>query len=318
MNLAWRLASSAFCALALLLDTAALAEAVTVQDSKGREIRIDDASRIVSIGGAVTEILYALGRADRIVGVDATSLYPKEAIKTKPNVGYYRQLSPEGVLSLAPSLILAADGSGPKDAVSVLESASVPFVRVPDTYDGEGILKKIDIVAAATDSVPQGKCLAQWVRNELSALASMRSAIRKPVRVMFILSFAGDKPMVAGRNTAADGLMKLAGAVNVFDGIDGYKAVNEEAVLAAAPDWVLSMNRSGVPNLDASQIFSKAAFAATPAARQKQFFSMDGLYMLGFGPRTARAARDLSRALYPELNAGHLPSDEGAAATCAQ
>lgn len=317
MNSAKRTAGTVVCAIALLLGAAAPAPAITVQDSQGREIRIADASRIVSVGGAVTEILYALGLADRIVGVDATSQHPVEALKTKANVGYYRQLSPEGVLGLGPSLILAADGSGPKEAVSVLEAAAIPFVRIPDSYDGKGILEKIRIVAAATDSGVRGECLSKLVESDLSALASMRMQVRTPARVMFVLSFVGDKPMVAGRGTAADGLIKLAGGVNIFDGFEGYKVVNEEAVLAAAPDWILAMKRSG-HDLDAAGIFSKAAFNATPAAKRKQYFSMDGLYMLGFGPRTARAARDLSRTLYPDLKAERLPSDESATPVCSQ
>ena len=79
---------------------------------------VKDASRIVSIGGAVTEILYALGLKDRVVAVDATSLYPDEALKQKPSVGYFRALSAEGVLGLNPSLVLAIDGAGPKETVS--------------------------------------------------------------------------------------------------------------------------------------------------------------------------------------------------------
>jgi iron complex transport system substrate-binding protein len=317
MNAVSRSVSSAVLSLLVLLQTGLAAPAFTVKDGHGRDITIKDPSRIVSIGGAVTEILYALGKADRIVGVDASSLYPVEALKTKPNVGYFRQLSPEGVLGLGPSLILAAEGSGPKEAVSVLEAASVPFVRVPDTYDAKGILDKIRIVAAASDSTRAGECLTKLVESDLAALAQMRKSIKKPARVMFILSFVGDKPMVAGRGTAADGLIKLAGGVNVFNDFEGYKPVNEEAVLAASPDWVIATQR-GNHALDPDAVFAKAAFSTTPAAQRKQFFSMEGLYMLGFGPRTARAARDLSRTLYPDLKAEALPSDQNATLACHQ
>src|SRR5262245_16400055 len=79
-------------------------------------------ARIVSIGGAVTEILYALGAEQRVVAVDTTSLYPERALKEKPNVGYMRALSAEGVLGLNPSLILASEGSGPKETIAVLKA----------------------------------------------------------------------------------------------------------------------------------------------------------------------------------------------------
>jgi len=295
---------------ALMLATfAGLSAAGTVRDSTGRDIVVRDASRIVSIGGAVTEILYALGQSDRVVAVDTTSLYPPEVLKTKPNVGYFRQLSPEGVIGLAPSVIIAADGAGPRETVAVLEQASIPFVRVPDHFDANGILEKIRIIGAATNTEKQAACLGQAVERDLAALSALRSGIKKPARAMFILSFINGRPMVAGRGTAADGIMRMSGAVNVFGDFEGYKIVNDEAVVAAAPEAVLAMQREGL-DLDAPRVFAHAAFRETPAARDKRFFAMEGLYMLGFGPRTARAARDLSLALYPDLAKAKLPSDE--------
>src|SRR5215510_1153296 len=106
-----------------------------------------DTSRIVSIGGAVTEILYALGLEQRIVAVDATSHYPPQALREKRNVGYFRALSPEGVLALNPSLILAIEGAGPKHAMTVIEAAGIGFVSVPDRFTGEGIIEKIRVIA---------------------------------------------------------------------------------------------------------------------------------------------------------------------------
>jgi iron complex transport system substrate-binding protein len=126
-----------------LIDRA-LADNITVKDTAGRSIAITDSSRIVSVGGAVTEILYALGLESRIIAVDSTSLYPPLALADKPSVGYMRQLSAEGVLGLDPSLVLAAEGSGPKDTIAVLEGASVPFVQIPDRFTGDGIVEKSD------------------------------------------------------------------------------------------------------------------------------------------------------------------------------
>ena len=85
--------------------------------------------------------------SDRIVAVDTTSLFPAEALKQKPNVGYMRALSAEGVLGLNPSLVLAIEGAGPKETIAVLEAATVPLVRVPDRYTGDGILEKIRLIA---------------------------------------------------------------------------------------------------------------------------------------------------------------------------
>jgi iron complex transport system substrate-binding protein len=293
---------------AVIGSDAALSNTVTVRDAAGREVAVADASRIVAIGGAVTEILYALGLSERIVAIDTTSLFPASALKEKPNVGYMRALSAEGVLGLNPSLVLAIDGAGPKETVSVLEQAAVPFVRVPDRYTGDGIVEKIKMIAEVTGAKVRGETLSCEVGGDLAEMAKLRAKVTKPRKVMFVISFLNGKPMVAGRNTAADGIIKLAGGVNAMDAYEGYKQIADEAVIAAGPDTVLVMQRPQ-DNLDAATVFSNAAFSATPAAAQKSFVSMDGLYLLGFGPRTAKAARDLAAQLYPALGREALPSE---------
>src|SRR3954468_3201089 len=115
-----------------VLGGAAVAAGITVHDARNRDVTISDPARIVSIGGAITEILYALGFEDRLARVDAPSLSPTSALGDKPKGGYMRQLSAEGVLGLNPSLVLAVQGSGPKETIDVLEAAKVPLVLVPE------------------------------------------------------------------------------------------------------------------------------------------------------------------------------------------
>jgi iron complex transport system substrate-binding protein len=299
----------AIAVLCVLGATPAPADGVTVRDANGRDVTITDASRIVSVGGAVTEILYALGLEERIVGVDTTSLYPPQALAEKPKVGYMRQLSSEGVLSLGPSLVLATEGAGPKETIAVLEAARVPFVRVPDRFTGEGIVEKIGLIAKATGTMARGDCLAGIARKDLNALDAVRRQVDRPRKVLFILSFLNGRPMVAGRHTAAAGMIKLAGAVNAITDYDGYKLASDEAVIAAQPDVILVMEREGF-RIDAHTVFGHPAFITSPAAANKAFVSMEGLYLLGFGPRSARAARDLAVAVYPSLSGGTMPSDE--------
>jgi iron complex transport system substrate-binding protein len=304
------LCAAAFVA-ALVASEGHRARAAMIRDAAGRTIAVNDTRRIVSVGGSVTEILYALGLEHQVVGVDTTSLFPERALKAKPNVGYMRQLSPEGVLGLAPSLILATEGVGPKEAIAVLEAARVPFVLVPDHFTAEGILEKLHFVAAAAGAVEHGECLEKRVKVDLDALAAMRARVGAPLRVLFVLSFANGRPMVAGRATAADGIIRLAGAVNAIDEYEGYKSISDEAIVAAKPDAILVMQRNQ-NNLTQDDVFAHAALAMTPAAQRKRLVSMEGLYLLGFGPRTAAAARDLAGSLYPTLISDPLPSERDA------
>ncbi|MBN9050191.1 MAG: ABC transporter substrate-binding protein [Rhizobiales bacterium] len=275
-----------------------------------------DTSRIVSVGGAVTEILYALGLQKQIVAVDSTSLFPRDVLKEKTNVGYLRQLSPEGVLGLNPTMIIAAEGAGPKETIEVIEQASIPFVHIPDHFSGDGIVEKIRLIATTTGRNATGDCLASQVQRDLDRLSALRRQIGAPARVLFILSFVNGRAMVAGSDTAADGIIKLAGGVNAMAGFRGYKPVSDEAILAAQPDTVLTMQRPDQA-LTADDVLRHPAFAQTRAARRKSFLSFDGLYLLGFGPRTASAAHDLALALYPTLSKD-APEPPAVSSSCLQ
>jgi iron complex transport system substrate-binding protein len=279
----------------------ARAEGTVIQDARGRDVTIGNTARIVSVGGAITEILYALGLQDKIVGIDTTSLYPPKALGEKPNVGYMRQLSAEGVLGLNPQLILAIEGSGPKETLDVLEAARIPFVSFPETYTEQGLIEKIKLVAHAMDADKRGACLAAAVSNDLTELKKLRDSVKQPARVMFVMSFLNGRAMVAGQHTAANEIIKLAGGINAVEGFEGYKQVNDEAIVAAKPDVILTMQR-GRDQVEAQTVFANPSFALTPAATKKAFVAMDGLYLLGFGPRTAAAARDLALSLYPNLS----------------
>ena len=256
---------------------------------------VSHASRLVSIGSSVTEIIYALGLEERLVARDSTSMYP-EAVTQLPDVGYMRQLSPEGVLSVDPDAILAVEGSGPPGTIEVLKKASVPFIAIPESFDRAGILAKIEHIGAALGEAGKAGELAARVDAELADAETATAGITERKRVLFVLSMQGGKILASGQGTAADGMILLAGGVNAVTGFHGYKQLTDEAVIGAAPDLVLMMDRGG-PGV-AEDPFASAALAATPAGQDKSLVRMDGLYLLGFGPRTATAVRDLSRALY--------------------
>ncbi|TPJ13647.1 hemin ABC transporter substrate-binding protein [Mesorhizobium sp. B2-7-2] len=255
-----------------------------------------DSSRIASIGGSITEIVYALGEEGCLVARDSTSNYPEAAAKL-PDVGYMRALSPEGVLSVNPTGILALQGSGPKEAVDVLKKSSVPFIEVPDRYNHEGILEKIRVVGKALGVGAKAEKLVAETDAKLTAAEKQTAAVKDRKRVLFVLSTQGGKILAAGSDTAADGIVKLAGAVNAVEGFSGYKSMTDEAIVSARPDVILTM-KGGGPPISEEELFANPAVASTPAGADRKMTSMGGGYLLGFGPRTADAIRDLAVSLY--------------------
>ncbi len=258
----------------------------------------DPAQRVLTLGGSVTEIAVALGAEDRLIGRDTTSTFPP-AVTSLPDVGYFRALSPEGVLALNPDLILSESGAGPQEALDVLQAAGIPFIMAGEDTTPNGLTAKIKTVANALDVPEAGKALAAEVAQGLQQARDRAAAVETPKRVLFILSLQGGRVMAGGEGSSADSIITLAGGINAGTGFQGYKQITDEAVLTAAPDVILMMDREGDLAINNDMVLAHPALSQTPAAKSGAIVRMDGLLLLGFGPRTPQAAADLHGLLYP-------------------
>lgn len=282
-----------------LIALPVLAAALMLLAAPARSDSYPDARRVLAIGGSVTEIVYALGQQDRLIARDTTSSYPPEA-EALPDVGYMRALSPEGVLSVQPDLILAEEGAGPPEAIEVLREAGIPLEMIETHTDGEGLASKIRAVAEVLGVPETADAPVAALRADLARLAEKPDEARKK-SVLFILMIQGGRIMAGGTGTEADAIIRMAGAVNAAEGVQGYKPLTDEAVVAAAPDVILMMNRGDTTQdleVGNDELSGLPALATAPAVRNGAVIRMNGLYLLGFGPRTGKAALDLHRAIY--------------------
>ena len=260
-----------------------------------------EAGRVASIGGSVTEIVYALGQEERIVAVDSTSLYP-EAARSHPDVGYMRALSAEPVLATGPDLILAVADAGPPQALDQLRQSGVSVVTVPDEPSLAGVAAKIRAVAEALGVPAAGAVLAEKTTAEAETLRHALADANSRPKVLFLLSAGRGAPLVAGESTSAEAIIELAGGRNAVGGFAGFKPLSPEAAIAAAPDVILTTTRTLEGFGGAEPLLELPALASTPAAAKRRLIALDGLLLLGFGPRTPEAMRELAAALHPELD----------------
>lgn len=254
--------------------------------------RYPEAQAIVSVGGPITEIIYALGEEDRLVARDTTSLFPAAA-QDLPDVGYMRALSAEGVLSVGPDLIIARSTSGPAEALEQLRGAAVPIVFVEDGFTAEAVTASVATVGEALGVEEKAAALIAEIEAGFATLAEGNAATDDPVRVLFAISVEGGRLNAAGRGTGADGIIALAGGVNVMaESFEGYKLINDEAVILAAPDVIVMMEGRGDHSGGGVEVLALPAVSLTPAGENGHFITISG-DALGFGPRTPALASDL-------------------------
>ena len=256
--------------------------------------------RIVSVGGALTETLYALGAQGDLVGADTTSLYPAAA-QQLPSVGYARALSAEGVLSLRPTLIVAGGEAGPPAVLRQLESARVPLVVMDIDHRAEAVISRTQRLGDLCGRGAEGRALAaelqrEWERSreQVRQIVSRRGA----PRVLFVLSHSMAQVRVSGGGTAADAMIGYAGGINVLAGVDGYKPLTPEAAIAAAPDVILATDQGLQAAGGMAGLLKAPGLGQTPAGRARRVVAQDALFMLGFGPRLPQAVVALAEAMH--------------------
>ncbi len=264
--------------------------------------------RIVSVNGAMTEIVYALGAEKQLAGTDTTSLFPAAALQT-PKVGYMRQLSAEGLLSLRPDAVIGTTEAGPGVVMDQVRSAGVKVELVEADHTWAELQRKVAVVGRATARMRQATALqarldAQWA--EVLALVSGKSGNlarktgRKP-KAIFILSHTAS-PQVAGDQTAAHAMLGYAGLANAFTGpvspnpFNGYRPMTSEALVSAAPDLIVTTTQGIEASGGLEKFWSRPGLELTPAYKRRALVALDALYLIGFGPRLPQAVGELHQA----------------------
>ncbi|MBS7789630.1 ABC transporter substrate-binding protein [Roseococcus sp. SDR] len=249
--------------------------------------------RIAVAGGGVAEMLCALGLEACLCGVDSTALHPAR-LRTLPQLGYQRALSAEGILSLRPDMLVHAHEAGPPQVLAQLRAAGLPLLGVPRIADAEGLIAAVTALGAAlgVDPVPVATALAA----DFAALAAMLPQ-GAPPRALFLLSAGNGAPQASGRGTAAAAMFNLARIRNVVEGYEGYRPLSPEAALTLGADWLVAPQHSVEARGGAPAFLAQPQLALLPAARAGRLYTQDSLYLLGFGPRSAHAARDMAGAL---------------------
>jgi len=255
--------------------------------------------RLISIGGALTEIVYSLRAHAELVGVDTTSIYPTAATRL-PNVGYARSLSAEGILALRPTQLIAAEDAGPPMVLKQIVDARIPLAILPSGHQFKDLIDRVRIIGRLVHKPDIAQALASRLHVEWSNTQErMSNSELKNIRVLFVLSQNPSQLMVGGEKTSADAMIAYAGARNAIAGVSGFKPLTPEAVIAANPDVILVTDQGMKAVGGIGGVVRFPGISQTRAGKEQKIISLEAMYLLGFGPRMPLAVAELNLLLQP-------------------
>jgi len=274
----------------------------TVTDKDGRSVTVTDVSRIIPLNGDIAEVIWALGLGDNVVATDTSATYP-EAATTLPRIGYQRQLSAEGVLSLSPTVVIGNENAGPPAVIEQIRGAGVPVVIVPTTTTLEAVPGKIRDVATALGVAETGQRVAAQTQSEIDAAKALAAKATSKPRVAFLYLRGGSTQQIGGTGSSADALIIAAGGVDAGTtaGIRGFQPITAEALVTAQPD-VLLLLTAGLESVGGRDgLLAIPGIAQTPAGQNRRILDYEDQYLLGLGPRAGQVLMELVKGIHPEL-----------------
>lgn len=296
---AWLLSVSIFIPFGIILCLAA-ADQIVVTDAENKKVVITSSKRIVSLNGSTTEILFALGVGDNLVGCDASSTYPKGVREQLPSVGYQYGLNAEGILSLKPTLVIGRDDVKPPQVVEQLRMAGVTVLLIKEPRSFEMAKQRLLTVGKAVGCQKRAEALTAALDADIKKLET-KLAMREeqpPQKALFLYLRGTQTAFVLGKDSAPGAMFEIVGVENAAGTIKGSKPMTAEAVITAQPE-VYVLFTTGLESIGGVDgLLKLPGLAHTPAGQNRRIVTMDGQYLSGFGPRCGRAALDLFQGIY--------------------
>jgi len=278
------------CLLAIGCTSVATAQETTATEQKSE--------RIVSLNGSNTELLFALGVGDRVVGRDDSGVYPPE-VNNLPSIGYQFQLNAEGILSLKPTLVIGRSDVRPPAVVDQIKAAgvNVELVDEPKNFDQAAArIKKLGQIVGKTEAAEK---LVAGLQEDVKAFEKRKRELgdKTKKKAVFLYLRGPKTTFVLGEDTNPGSMLTMVGADNVMGSVGHTAPVTAEALIAAQPEVIVTFTH-GLESIGGVEGLSKLqGVAQTPAGKNKRFVVMDDLYLGGFTNRAGKAALDLLNAI---------------------
>jgi len=255
--------------------------------------------RIVSLAPSNTEIVYALGLADRLVGVTDYDNYPP-GVKEKPSIGGFSTPNIEQVVAKNPDLVLATSIHQSK-IIPQLEARGLTVLGLnPKTV--EQVLDAITMVGKVTGADKAAASLTAAMRQRVKAVTDKTAGLTDSQRPRVFYAVWTDPLMVAGAGTLHDQLISLGGGINIGHDLTGYADISLETVLAVNPQVMLAGVGMGAgEDLPYRYLTTEPRLAGTDARKNNRVYAINTDLVGRAGPRIVEALEQFATAIHPEL-----------------
>lgn len=289
--------------MAMMIFVGCSSKPTTMQDREGNEFNVPkEVNTIISTAPSNTEVLVALGLADKLVAVDKYSADVEGISEDLPKIDF-RNPDAEAIIALNPDIVIASghNKAGDEDPFALIKEAGIPVAYIPSSYSIDGIYGDIEFIASLTDTEKEGKDLINSMKKEVEAIKAIGDTITDKKNIYFEIG-AGSGLYTFGNETFLNEMIETIGATNIFGEENSWITVTPEAVIDANPDVILAntpgTNEAGLTAVE--DIVSREGWDTITAVKNSDVYKIDKNSSSRASQNIIKALKEMAKAVYPD------------------
>ena len=288
--------------MAMMIFVGCSSKPTTMQDREGNEFNVPtQVNTIISTAPSNTEVLVALGLADKLVAVDKYSADVEGISEDIPKIDF-RNPDAEAIIALNPDIVIASghNKAGDEDPFALIKEAGIPVAYIPSSYSIDGIYGDIEFIASLTGTEKEGTELVNSMKKEVEAIKAIGDTITDKKNVYFEIG-SGSGLYTFGNETFLNELIETVGATNIFANENSWITVTPEAVIDANPDVILAntpgTNEAGQTAVE--DIMSREGWDTINAVKDGDVYQIDKNSSSRPSQNVIKALKEIAKAIYP-------------------
>ena len=289
--------------MAMMILVGCSSKPTTMQDREGNEFNVPkEVNTIISTAPSNTEVLVALGLADKLVAVDKYSADVEGISEDLPKIDF-RNPDAEAIIALNPDIVIASghNKAGDEDPFALIKEAGIPVAYIPSSYSIDGIYGDIEFIASLTDTEKEGEKLINSMKEEVEAIKAIGDTITDKKKVYFEIG-SGSALYTFGNETFLNEMIEIIGATNVFGEENSWITATPEAIIDANPDVILAntpgTNEAGLTAVE--DISSREGWDAISAVKNGDVYEIDKNSSSRASQNIIKALKEMAKAVYPD------------------